>query len=108
MIRWFDGVTGEDVGDDWRIADASSTKPLEALVEALLDRGLAARLVWFGVQQRVSVLNRSIRHLSESIYAAPAPDGTVWFWWSWHDQIAPVSEVLETAARVVKVLMPSA
>jgi hypothetical protein len=101
-------VTGEDVGADWLNADTSSTGPLEALVDALLERGLAARLVWFGVQQRVSVLNRSIRHLSESIYAAPATDGTVWFWWSWHDQIAPVSEVAQAAIQIVKVLMPSA
>jgi len=108
MMRWFDGVTGEDVGADWLNADTSSTGPLEALVDALLERGLAARLVWFGVQQRVSVLNRSIRHLSESIYAAPAPDGTVWFWWSWHDQITPVSDVPQTADRIAKVLMPPA
>jgi hypothetical protein len=101
-------VTGEDVGADWLNADTSSTGPLEALVDALLERGLAARLVWFGVQQRVSVLNRSIRHLSESIYAAPAPDGTVWFWWSRHDQIAPVSDVPQTAVRIAKVLMPPA
>jgi len=108
MIRWFDGVTGEEYGADWMNADTSSARPLEALVDALLERGLAARVVWFGVQQRVSVLNRSIRHLSESIYAAPASDGTIWYWWSWHDQIAPTTEVAQAAIRISKVLMPSA
>jgi hypothetical protein len=42
--------------------------------------------------------------LCETIYAAPAVDGSWWFWWSWADRIAPVEDVEATTFKVHYVL----
>ena len=49
---------------------------------------------------RMWVQNRSISHLSDAVYAAPAEDGSWWLWWSWPDQLAPIDEVESAAVKI--------
>lgn len=91
MVRGTDGV-------------ATAAERLGALAEDLDRRGFAAQLVKDSGYPYVSVTSRMASTLCETIYAAPAVDGSWWFWWSWADQIAPVEDVEATAARVCRVL----
>jgi hypothetical protein len=80
---------------------------LEALAEDLEVRGFAARLVDVGGYAAVKVKHRVVSQLSETVYAAPAVGGAWWFWWSWADPIAPLSEVHAAAFKITYVLTPS-
>jgi uncharacterized protein with LGFP repeats len=56
----------------------------------------------------VNVASQSVPQLSETVSAAPADDGTWWFWWSWGDRIAPVGEVETAAFKIAYVLTAQA
>ena len=56
---------------------------------------------------RVRVQNRSISQLSDTVYAAPAADGSWWLWWSWADQLAPIDDVDAAAFKIAYVLTPA-
>lgn len=79
---------------------------LAVLAENLAARGFAAHVTQAGQRACVSVANRSVPQLAETVYAAPAHDGAWWFWWS--DRIAPVSEVETAAFKIAYVLTPHA
>jgi len=81
---------------------------LEALAEDLDGRGFVATVTEAGGDARVSVVSRSSSQLSENVYAAPAGDGPWWFWWSWTDRIAPITEVETAAFKIAYVLTPHA
>ena len=81
---------------------------LEALANDLEARGFAARLVNSGEHMGIRVAHRVVSQLSETVYAGPAGDGTWWFWWSWGDQIAPVSDAQTAAFKIAYVLTPPA
>jgi hypothetical protein len=82
---------------------------LAALADNLAGRGfLAHHLMQAGQHPCLAVASRSVPQLSETVYAAPAPDGGWWFWWSWADRIAPVSEVESAAFKIAYVLTPHA
>lgn len=81
---------------------------LGVLAENLAGRGFVAHVTQAGERACVSVANRSVPQLAETVYAAPAPDGAWWFWWSWADRIAPVSEVETAAFKIAYVLTPHA
>jgi hypothetical protein len=91
-------------------ADAAqqAAAQLGALADNLAGRGFAAHLTQAGKHPCISVASRSVPQLSETVYAAPAPDGGWWFWWSWADRIAPVSEVESAAFKIAYVLTPHA
>jgi hypothetical protein len=79
---------------------------LEALSVVLATRGFAATVMEGGGPPCVNVVSRELARLSEKVYAAPAGDGSLWFWWSWAERIAPIDDVDTTADRVARVLTP--
>jgi hypothetical protein len=89
-------------------ADAAreAAMQLEALAEDLEGRGFIATVTQAGGDARVSVVNRLASQLSENVYAARAGDGSWWFWWSWADRIAPITEVETAAFKIAYVLAP--
>jgi hypothetical protein len=89
-------------------AAREATWQLEALAKDLEARAFAARLVNSGEHIGIGVTHRVVSQLSETVYAGPAGDGTWWFWWSWGDQIAPVSDVETAAFKIAYVLTPPA
>jgi integrase len=68
----------------------AAAKRLDDLAAELDLRGFAARVLTVGGKLQVRVQNRSISQLSDTVYAAPAADGSWWLWWSWADQLAPI------------------
>jgi hypothetical protein len=54
----------------------------------------------------LTVTNREVGWLSEVVFAAPA-DGEPWFWWSFAERIAPVTDVRDAADAVARVLRSS-
>jgi len=101
-------------GSETTSADALITEEaptegfLDRLADHLLDRGLAASVIYFGAQKRVSVLNRSRRDLHDSVYLAPKQDLTLWFCWSTGEAITPVTEITQAGALIAGTLMPDA
>jgi hypothetical protein len=81
---------------------------LAVLAENLAGQGFAAYLIEVGSRACLMVASRSVPQLPEKVYAAPADDGTWWFWWSWADRIAPVGEVETAAFKIAYVLTPQA
>lgn len=91
-------------------ADAAqqAAAQLGALADNLAGRGFSAHLTQAGQHPCLAVASQSVPQLSETVCAAPAPDGGWWFWWSWADRIAPVSEVESAAFKIAYVLTPHA
>lgn len=81
---------------------------LGVLAVNLRARGFTAQVTRGGARGCVSVVSQSVPRLSETVCAAPADDGTWWFWWSWGDRIAPVGEVETAAFKIAYVLTPQA
>jgi uncharacterized protein with LGFP repeats len=81
---------------------------LGVLAVNLRGRGFTAQVTRAGKRGCVGVASQSVPQLSETVYAAPADDGTWWFWWSWGDRIAPVGEVDTAAFKIAYVLTPHA
>jgi hypothetical protein len=79
---------------------------LEALAENLAGRGFHAHVMQAHGQVCACVSNRSAPQLSKTIYAAPAADGSWWFWWSWADRIALVSDIETAAFKISYLLSP--
>lgn len=85
--------------------ETEAARQLGALAGNLSARGFAAKLTRAGRHTAVHVANRSVPKLTETVYAAPA-DGVWWFWWSWADRLAPVSDVEAAAFKIAYVLTP--
>ena len=66
---------------------------LEALGADLSGRGFMTTVMEGGGPPCVRVVSRVTAQLSENVYAAPADDGSLWFWWSWAERIAPIGHV---------------
>lgn len=81
---------------------------LGVLAVNLRRRGFTAQVARTGSRECVGVANQSVPQLSETVYAAPADDGTWWFWWSWADRITPIGEVETAAFKIAYVLTPHA
>jgi hypothetical protein len=81
---------------------------LGVLAVNLRGRGFTAQVTRTGSRGCVGVASQFVPQLSETVYAAPADDGTWWFWWSWADRIAPVGEVETAAFKIAYVLTPHA
>jgi len=94
--------------DAERAGAMAAGKRLDDLVGELDVRGFAARVLMDGGTLRVRVQNRAISQLSDTVYAAPAADGSWWLWWSWADQLAPIDDVDAAAVKIAYVLTPHA
>lgn len=84
-----------------------AARHLAALAEKLAGRGFAAHVTQADGYAAVSIANLSVPQLAETVYAAPA-DGAWWFWWSWADRIAQVSDVEAASFKIAYVLTPHA
>ena len=80
---------------------------LDALAEALGGHGFATQVERAGGKLCVSVSNQDSPELSEIVSAAPEADGSWWFWWSWGDHVAPISDVKTAAFKIAYVLTPT-
>jgi hypothetical protein len=81
-----------------------AVRGLEALSADLSSRGFMTAVMEGGGPPCVRVVSRVTTQLSENVYAAPAGDGSLWFWWSWAERIAPIGHVGVTADKVARVL----
>jgi hypothetical protein len=77
---------------------------LEALAADLNGRGFATKIMPHGRYPSVRVVNRTALHLSDQVFVARASDGSVWFWWSWAERIAPTGRPDMAAAKIAHVL----
>lgn len=78
---------------------------LEALGTDLAGRGFTTHVMVRG--HRLNVANQTVPEIREAIDAAPADDGAWWFWWSWGDRVAPVTDVTVAAFKIAYVLTPT-
>jgi hypothetical protein len=86
---------------------AAAVDRLQDLAANLSHRGFSARMLTTDDRLRLWVQHRSISRLSDTVYAAPAEDGSWWLWWSWADQLAPINDVDEAAVKIAYVLTPA-
>jgi hypothetical protein len=84
-----------------------AARRLDDLAGDLDRRGFSVRVLTADGKLRMLVQNRSISHLSDSVYVAPAEDGAWWLWWSWADQLAPIDEIESAAFKIAYVLTPA-
>ncbi len=86
------------------VASREVINHLEALAADLKDRGFTTKITPYGRYPSLDVINRTAARLSEQVYAALAPDGSIWFWWSWAERIAPAHQPGTAAAKIAHVL----
>lgn len=79
---------------------------LEALAAELAGQNFQTRVARDNATPSLSVVNAAIPALRETIAAAPADDGAWWFWWSWGDRIARITDVGTAAFKIAYVLVP--
>ena len=84
---------------------AEAARQLRALAADLSGRGFATAVMQAGHFAAVNVVSPSVPKLTERVYVAQV-DGLWWFWWSWHDRIAPVQDVEAAAFKIAYVLTP--
>jgi hypothetical protein len=84
-----------------------AAEQLEELAEDVKKRGFLAQVMRGDRHMCVNVVNRAVPQLSENVYAAPAEDGSWWFWWSWADRLAPIDDVDAAAFKITYVLTPA-
>lgn len=85
------------------VADEAVTH-LTRLQQLLQERGLLARLLTpEGRLPCLRVINPDATAMSEVVSAVPLEDDW-WYWWSWPEQIATVSQTAVAADRICRVL----
>lgn len=87
-------------------AARNAAEQFEALAEDMQKRGFATDVMQSGSHTGLSVVNQAVPQLSETVYVAPADDGSWWFWWSWADRLAPIEDVDAAAFKIAYVLTP--
>ena len=89
-------------------ADATheAVTQLEALARELAERNFETCVTGDGATPSLSVINPAMLNARETIAIAPADDGAWWFWWSWGDRIAHITDVETAAFKVAYVLIP--
>lgn len=89
------------------VADQAATH-LSDLQTLLQKQGLHARVLTHPERlPRLRVINPEATSLCEVITAAPL-EGEWSLWWSWAEQITPVSDIATAAERIGHVLTPAA
>jgi hypothetical protein len=81
---------------------------LEALAADLAERGYETHVAHDGGTLSLRVVNQEAPSSHENIAASATDDGTWWFWWSWGDRIALVTDVEAAAFKIAYVLTPQA
>jgi hypothetical protein len=81
---------------------------VEALAVDLATRGFEAHVSHDDGTLSLNVINRAAPGSRENIAARLADDGSWWFWWSWGDRIARITEVEAAAFKIAYVLTPQA
>jgi hypothetical protein len=81
---------------------------VEALAADLAGRGFETHVSRDGGTLSLSVINQAAPGSRENITARLADDGSWWFWWSWGDRIARITEVESAAFKIAYVLTPQA
>jgi hypothetical protein len=81
---------------------------LRALAGDLERRGYTVRSAEANDKAGLIVAHRTAPDLSETIRAAQGTDGGWWFWWSWGDPIAPVTDIDAAGFKIAYVLTPQA
>jgi hypothetical protein len=93
-------------------AESDALGPAVAQVEALAadmaGRGFETAVSRDDGTLSLSVINRAAPGSRENIAARPADDGSWWFWWSWGERIARITEVEAAAFKIAYVLTPQA
>jgi hypothetical protein len=91
-------------------ADAAreAVTQLEALARELAERNFETRVTSDGGTPSLSVINPATLSSRETIAVAPADDGAWWFWWSWGNRIARITDVGTAAFKIAYVLIPQA
>jgi hypothetical protein len=80
---------------------------LDRLGKALTVYGFAYEAVCpKGAAVYARITNKAVPQLKESIACYPPTIGEWWFWWSWGERIAPVSDFSDVVRKVIYVLSP--
>lgn len=81
---------------------------IEALASELAERDFETRVMSEGGTPNLHVVNPAMPRAGETIVAAPADDSVWWFWWSWGDRIARLTDVEAAAFKIAYMLLPQA
>jgi hypothetical protein len=93
------GLTGAD-------AARAAVTQLEALARELAGQNLQTRVISDKGAPNLSVVNPAVFSSRETIAVAQADDGVWWFWWSWGDRIARITDIGTAAFKIAYVLTP--
>lgn len=85
--------------------DPLTLRHLTDLQEALTAAGLHVTLTSRDGRRPPHLRVSVVPELAEQIYCEPA-EGDWWFWWSWAERIAPVTDLTRTAERIARVVAP--
>jgi hypothetical protein len=88
-------------------ARAAATQ-LEALARELTEQKLETCVSSDSGALNLSVANPAMLGSRETIAVAQADDGVWWFWWSWGDRIARITDIGTAAFKIAYVLTPQA
>jgi hypothetical protein len=94
-------VTASLIGPN---AGSLAVSQLEALASDLDGRGFDTHVSRDGGTLSLSVINRAAPGCRENITTGLAGDGAYWFWWSWGDRIAAITDVEAAAFKIAYVL----
>jgi hypothetical protein len=87
------------------MADQQGAAELKSLAAELDNQAYAVSLITGGGRRPyLAITDRRTTQRTEYIYAGPADDGAVWFWWGWAQRIVPVADLAAAAAAVDRVL----
>lgn len=106
-LRWY-GPRGANLAMSLIDADAdrAAVAQLEALARELAGQNLGTRVASDSGTLNLSVVNPAIFNSRETIAIAQADDGAWWFWWSWGDRIARITDIETAAFKIAYVLTP--
>lgn len=87
--------------------DAAALKHLADLEAVLLTAGLrVTRASRDGHTPPHLSVSAGVPQLAEQIYCEPA-EGDWWFWWSWAERIAPVTDAATALRKIHRVITPA-
>jgi hypothetical protein len=86
-------------------AGQAYTDRLDRLASALAGHGITTHLLAPpGRVPSLRAVNPVAPALAEDVYAGYCEDGSWWFWWSWAERIATVTDLEGAAGRIAHVL----
>jgi hypothetical protein len=98
-------VMGAQQADALSLPDQAYTDRLDRLASALDGQGITTHLLAPpGRVPSLRAVNPAAPALAEDVYAGYCEDGSWWFWWSWAERIAAVTDLDGAAVRIAHVL----